>query len=276
MTMTSRFSKGTSGIAIDASGSTLAIANAASCRVELYSLPDFRLKCTLGYNADEGPGPFDAANPQKMCFAPNGNLLVAEYNFHRIQEVVPKGNDDHVRYIGEGVFTRGVHGVACDGSVIVATQPDSLFDQVIVFDYKTGGELRRFGVYGGQMGQLRGSQSISITPDGRHVVVAETDNNRVSVFTIEGEFVKCMGNKDVLSAPVDVCVTDSGEIAVVSKGRKAVVVLGGMDCGELEVRRVFGEEGPASGQFVWPSAIAMFRGKLFVGDSRSDRVQVFV
>jgi DNA-binding beta-propeller fold protein YncE len=155
--------------------------------------------------------------------------------------------------------------------VVVASQSSGM-QQVVVFDYLTGEFVRGFGAAGSDPGGLKGTSGVRITRDGRHVVVAEANNHRISIFTLTGEFCKCFGGPSTLDHPTDLCLTDAGEIVVASRNRNEIVVFAAD--GSAVVKR-FGSDGLVDGQFREPTALAFVRGKLFVLDGWSPRVQVF-
>jgi hypothetical protein len=57
----------------------------------------------------------------------------------------------------------------------------------------------------------------------RHVAVADCDNGRVSVFSVEGEFVRHVG-VDTLSFPSDIACSAFDELVVADGGNDLVVV----------------------------------------------------
>jgi tripartite motif-containing protein 71 len=59
--------------------------------------------------------------------------------------------------------------------------------------------------------------------DHRHVAVADSNNDRVSVFSVEGEFVRHVG-VGVLRAPYGVACSAFDEIVVADYGNKRIVV----------------------------------------------------
>jgi hypothetical protein len=60
-------------------------------------------------------------------------------------------------------------------------------------------------------------------PGHRHVAVAEYSNDRVSVFSVEGEFVRHVGVGE-LHRPLGVACSDFDELVVADWGNRRVVV----------------------------------------------------
>ncbi len=67
-------------------------------------------------------------------------------------------------------------------------------------------------------------------PGHRHIAVADSDNNRVSLFGVDGEFVRHVGVGE-LSSPQGVTCSADSEIVVADTDNRRVVVFS--DVGEL-------------------------------------------
>lgn len=121
------------------------------------------------------------------------------------------------------------------------------------------------------MGELCGSCGIRFSPDGGHILVAESSNKRLSLFTLAGEFVRRVG-VPTLKFPTDVDFAPSGDMVVVDQEKHRVSLF--PPDGSTMIR-TFGSEGSSPGQFLRPTALAMQGGLLYVLDLASARVQVF-
>jgi DNA-binding beta-propeller fold protein YncE len=257
---------GNIGLALSADGMAMAVSNYLTRMITLYALPRGDVLKAFG-GKGSAPGQFN--DPRKLCFTGDGTLLVAEDENKRLQEVTSAGM--HVRFIGVGIFRGPVAGVACNGDIVVANQA-SATDRIVVFDLRTGSFVLSFGNSGSEPGDLNGNAGLRLSPDGRHIVVAEADNNRLSVFTVGGDFLRCFGEPGVLNNPVDVCITDCGAFAVPNNYQHNVVVF---SSDGRQADSTFGRKGDDNGQFQYPCAVSLCCGKLFVLDFWSDRVQVF-
>lgn len=197
----------------------MAVSDYQAKAIRLYSLPDGDCIRTIGGPGD-GPGQF--YGPRKLCFGPNGNLLVAENDNRRIQEVTVMG--DHVRFVGDGVIQGLTQGVAASASHIACVGIGSNAAKVRVFDFATGDFLHSFGENGSREGQLSSCWGLRFTLDGTHILIADSGNNRLPLFTVSGDFVKtvstCLDNK----FPRDVDFTECGDVVVC--GDAGVRVLG--------------------------------------------------
>lgn len=173
---------------------------------------------------------------------------------------------DHIRTIGEGVIDAEVVGVAASTDMIAACTCSKVF----LFDINDGRLLRSFGEEGEAEGQLKGCAGLRFTPDGGHVLIVEGNNNRLSLFTLTGVFVRCIG-VGKLDGPSDVAFISTGDIAVVDTRVNRVSVFSA-DASRPVL--TVGSEGDGPGQFKSPVALAVHGDTLFVLDQGSARVQV--
>ena len=116
---------------------------------------------------------------------------------------------------------------------------------------------------------------IRFTPDRRDIIVAESDGygtkGRLSVFTLAGEFVRCIGEGELNSAH-DVEVADNGDIIVCDTSGNVIRVYSADGGSSLHQ---WGGGGEADEEFESWTALAMCGGQLYVLDGDSKRVQVF-
>lgn len=148
-----------------------------------------------------------------------------------------------------------------------------------LFDMTSGSFIRSFGEEGEAEGQLYGVSGLRFTPDGTHILVAESDNRRLSLFTLTGAFVRCIG-VGTLGEASDVEFASNGDIIVADRSNHRICVFS-PDGSELI--RTFGSEGDGDGEFEHPNRLGVHGDQLYVMDeslSESDlgyagRVQVF-
>jgi len=234
----------------------------------VYSTVDGSETVSFGSSGD-GPGQFD--RPSMLCITPRDTLLVADFGNQRVQEVTFSGV--HIRYIGEGVFGDGICGIACNDELIVVTKYGyTTPNRVLLFNYSTGELLRQFGPCGSGDGQMGYSAGVRFTPDNQHIIVVDTDySRRLSMFTVDGVFVKYIGVGVLGSGDCDVDFTADGHIIVADDSNHRVCIF----AADGAMTSSWGTEGTSDGQFKYPTALAVSRGKLFVLDEGSARVQVF-
>lgn len=232
-------------------------------KMHLYTLPTGALARTIG---DIGSGATQFARPFRACFTPTDNILVAEFSNNRLQELTVEGV--HKRFIP----LPSALGVACNGTVIVGSAYRTMGPQVTVFAYDTGAVLRQFGAYGRAVGQVANASGIRIAPDGRTLYFSEYVANRVSMWTLEGEFIRTVGDEMASGERSDVELGGNGEI-IVSSYRNGNITVFSAD--GTERLRQFGERGTTAGKFNNPSALAVRNNRLYVLDTYSPRVQIF-
>lgn len=145
-----------------------------------------------------------------------------------------------------------------------------------VLKYAPDGKfIKQWGTFGTGPGQFQRPMGIALTPDGR-VLVADSCNHRLQLFTAEGELLKVIGAlgtaPDKLNYPYDLVVGGDGRIYVFEFGNNRLHVL---DM-EGKTLAVFGGPGPAVGSFGEPWGIDLAPdGKLWIADTFNHRLQVF-
>ena len=215
-----------------------------------------------------GKRPCEFSNPFKVCFTPTGNILVCDYSNGRVQEVTVDGT--HVR----SITMPTAWTVCCDGSAIVVGRYCAGSGTAIhKFAFKSGQKLLDFARNGSAAGQIGSNvEGLRITPDGKHLLVSEFTNKRLSLFTLEGTFVKHIGAGIVSDGHKDVEFAENGDIIVADYGNNRICVF---SADGSTLLRCWGGRGSGDGQFRNPTALAVRGSRLYVLDCSSPRVQVF-
>jgi len=254
------------GIAVTRDGSLFAVSNAGTNMITVYSIVDGSETVSFGGNG-AGPGQFKQLS--KLCITPRDTLLVADYGNQRVQEVTFSGV--HIRDIGVGVFGDCIYGIACNGEHIAVTKfMGATPNRVLVFNYSTGELLRQFAALGSGDGQIAHSTGVRFTPDNQHIIVVDTYyNSRLSMFTVDGVFVKHVGAGVLGGGPCDVAFTADGRIIVADQHNHRVCVF----AADGVMTSSWGST--SNGQFKHPAALAVSGDKLYVLDRCSARVQLF-
>jgi tripartite motif-containing protein 71 len=182
------------GVAISRDRSTLLLTSGVygSQAVHDFSMADGSRRRIIGGSGD---GPLQFSGPEEMCIAPDGFVFVAEYGNSRVQVLTP--SLDFHAFIGQGRLEYP-GGVCANADVVVVSEGDA--HRIAVFNRGDGALLRRFGRRGSGDGELRDPRGVCFLSGDRHVAVADADNHRVSVFSIDGEFIRHIG-VGVLSCP---------------------------------------------------------------------------
>ncbi len=168
-------------------GSTLLVSdwNGGSHAIHVFRVADgSRLRVIGG----AGDGPLQFKDPCQVWVASDDFVLVAEFGNNRVQVLTPR-LDFHA-FVGVGQLNTPA-GVCADDAVIMVSERNAY--RISMFNRCGGGLLRRFGSLGRGDGQLMSPLGLCFMSGHRHVAVADSSNDRVSVFSVEGEFVRHVG-----------------------------------------------------------------------------------
>jgi hypothetical protein len=209
------------GIAVNVDGCTMLASGggrAGSHAIRKISVVDGSLLHVIG---GEGDGPLQFRQPQQLCIAPDGFVFVADYGNNRVQVLTP--TLDFHGFIGEGQLERPF--AACASADVVVAVSDYVSyraeHRVSVFDRGDGALLRRFAPGGRADGQLMTSTEVCFMSGVRHVAVVDLGNGRVSVFSVDGEFIRHVG-VGVLSGPMGVAASAFDELVVADTGNRCL------------------------------------------------------
>ena len=246
-----------SGLAVHSNGSLVAISNAVTCDVIVCKADNGDV---VGRFGRRGAGRLMFGEPEKMCLSPHGNILVAERENKRVQEVTWDGK--WVRFVGDAYCRERNFPVSCvaaNTSIIVLGLATHTTEGAAVFDAVSGDHVRTMTNY--RFDQP--TTGICIAPTGSDVVMVLRSTAYVfthtaadnRLFEAESQFLR--DPNDVLFAYGDMlAVCDYGEGCVRLVNRKT----------GAEMKR-WGREGMTSGvAFSRPTAMALAKGVLYVLD----------
>ena len=145
---------------------------------------------------------------------PNQLIYIADSGNSRIQVVSFAGN--FLKRFGQGII-ENPSGIAVTKDNIFVT--DCVLHALLQFRKKDYKLMRRTGTYGGGEGQLFHPIGLCIDNNG-DAYVADYINNRVSVFSKDFNFIKCLGVQQ-LKYPKDVTVTQHG-VVVLDQGPNCI------------------------------------------------------
>jgi DNA-binding beta-propeller fold protein YncE len=156
-----------------------------------------------------------------------------------------------------------------DGGVVYVA--DTGNHRVMAFD-PDGHFLLEFGEYGRKDGQFRSPSCIAVTSDYK-VIVCDTVNQRLQVFTYDGQFISKISFQGdfALDYPYGVLVIEPSEMWISDTFHHRLIraTLDGL------ILDTFGAYGSSPGSFKYPFSIARSEdSRMFVADSNNSRVAV--
>jgi hypothetical protein len=202
---------GSNGMAVSRDGSTLLVAQGAyfssSHAIHAISVADgSRLRVVGG----EGSGPLQFNTPCQVWIDADGFVFVADFGNDRVQVLTP--SLDFHAFVGVGSLHHP-RGVCANADVVVVSEWGPA-PRISVFNRRDGSLLCRFGSVGSGDGQLRQPCGLCFINDNRHIAVADSHNNhRVSVFSVEGQFIRHVG-VGMLRAPQSIACTAFDELCL--------------------------------------------------------------
>jgi tripartite motif-containing protein 2/3 len=122
--------------------------------------------------------------------------------------------------VGEG-YLDSPYGVCANDDVIVVAERWRC--AVCVFTRADGGFSHEFGAPGQGDGELKSPLGLCFVADHTAIAVVEYGNNRVSVFRVDGTFVRHVGS-GVLRSPRSVACSDCDELVVADGGNCRIAI----------------------------------------------------
>jgi DNA-binding beta-propeller fold protein YncE len=227
---------------------------------------------TIGSKGSE-PGQFRYI--EDFAWDIDGNLLVTDplkanvQVFNRltgqfIAQFSSKDDEDEPLEKPEGI------AVDPEGNIFVA---DNSSGYIKKFD-KHYRYLNTFSDFGTEPGENMDAEFMDITHG--LLYLADTGNNRVDVFDLEGNFKFDFGGKGSgtgqMRRPEAAKADSQGNIWVSDLGNNRILLYSK----DGQFLKQWGKEGNAKGQFRKPTGIALDQyDNLYVGDVHNDRIQVF-
>jgi DNA-binding beta-propeller fold protein YncE len=172
------------GVAVSRDGRTLLVSDygGGSHAIHEFSTENGSRRRVVG---GRGEGALQFHGPCQLWIASDDFVFVADHDNRRVQVLTPQ-LDFHC-FVGAGAL-RGAAGVCANDDVVVVSEWG--VHRIAVFARGDGALLCRFGSYGSGDGELSHPDGVCFTCEDRHVAVADNYNRRVSVFSVEGEFVR--------------------------------------------------------------------------------------
>ena len=173
-----------------------------------------------------------------------------------------------------GVVQRTITGVSYPRDVAVSKS-----GEVVVYESSSccsvyNREGKKLWSFASQSPSFRTS-GIAVTSDNL-VLVSDSLNHQIKVFTMEGKFCVPVGQEGngplQFNHPSGIAVHPSGRVFIADTNNHRIQVLHH----DLSYSHMFGSEGSAPGQFSFPSHVAInSSGVVYVTDKHNHRVQLF-
>jgi len=220
----------------------------------------------------------ELGKPKGMGHDRNGNILVVEPHYQRVNVFSPEGKlvaqwGKRGTNAGEFMLPRAV-GVNSRGEVFVSEY--GVAERVQRFAGRGGDLLAGFGHSGNAPGEFNRPEGLCVDAQDR-LYVADSCNHRIQVFSSDGQFIHAYGKagkgKGELSYPYDICVDQAGRQYVCEFGNSRIQVF---DLNYQPVE-IIGGPGAEPGKFNNPWSVALdSAGNLYVADSQNHRVQKLI
>jgi DNA-binding beta-propeller fold protein YncE len=220
----------------------------------------------------------DLGKPKGMCRDRDGNIVVVEPHYQRVNHFTPEGKlvaqwGRRGTNAGELTLPRAV-AVDTKGDVIISEY--TLVDRVQKFSPLGQKALTAWGTPGLAAGQFNRAEGVAADAANR-VYVADSCNHRIQIFSPDGQFLRAYGKPGAgsgeLSYPYDIAVDEEGRQYVCEFGNSRIQVFDAQD----RPLAIIGKAGETPGEFNNPWSIALdSKGNLFVADSQNHRVQKLV
>jgi DNA-binding beta-propeller fold protein YncE len=220
----------------------------------------------------------DKGKPKGMCRDGEGNIVVVEPHYSRVNHHAPDGKlvkqwGLHGTNDGQLAFPRAV---ATDRAGNIFVSEYGLRERVQLFAPSNATFLQTIGHDGTANGEFNRPEGLDVDGQGR-LFVADSCNHRIQVFSGDGKWLASYGRagngKGQLSYPYDVRVDEAGFQFVCEFGNSRIQVFDR----ENQSVELIGRAGSAPGEFSNPWSIALdSHGNLYVADAQNHRVQKLV
>jgi DNA-binding beta-propeller fold protein YncE len=249
------------GMAVNADGSMMAVSfGNPTHQVHVFRLtPSFEQVRVIG---KQGNRPAEFQQPVRLCFADADSLLVCDLGNNRVQQLTVAGD-----YLNSFTVQRPVSIATYCDMVAVGSADGHISIRSLARD-----ELKCcFGTQGAAAGLIGWYASgVRFSPDGTCLLVVEYNNHRLSLFSIDGVFMRNIGSGVLGDGDKDVAFGADGNIVTADYKNHRICVFS-PDEGTL--LNTWGTQDTLFGKFNLPHALAVSGSFLYVMDNT--RVQVF-
>jgi DNA-binding beta-propeller fold protein YncE len=203
----------------------------------------------------------------------NGHIYVTD-STQGVVKIFKNSDHTFVKEIGKGVLERPT-GVAINKNTSELLVVDTLSANILRYDLNNFGLKGIIGGTGTGAGKMHYPTNICVTRDGI-IVISDSLNFRVQMFSAEGVFLRQFGSAGVRSGhftrPKGIAADSDGNIYVVDALFDNVQVFDR----EGKLLMAFGGHGNGLGEFWLPTGIFIDENDMiYVSDTYNKRVQVF-
>jgi DNA-binding beta-propeller fold protein YncE len=179
-------------------------------------------------------------HPRFACFVHRGGvdtLLICDHGNDRVVEVTARG--EFMRAIALPEYSRPYGIAERDGVIAVSLGAPCVAHTVVLLQYESGAVKPEVtigsGTAGNADGQLDLPMGVAFTADGRHILVADFFNHRVSKFSAtSGAFIAHVISNGI-RYPTDVLQCEDGSIVVTHEKGVACVGKDGVTVKSIDV-----------------------------------------
>jgi ABC-type Fe3+ transport system permease subunit/DNA-binding beta-propeller fold protein YncE len=219
----------------------------------------------------------DLGKPKGMCHDPEGNILVVEPHYQRVNKFTPNG---------KLLAQWGSRGTNAGQFVLPRAVAVNSHNEIFVSEYEAMERVQKFqlgGIFlsaighaGNGPGEFNRPEGICVDSQDR-IYVADSCNHRIEIFSPDGKFIRAHGKAGKglgeLSYPYDICVDKAGRQYVCEFGNSRIQVFDAND----KPLEIIGGPGAEPGSFANPWGVALdSAGNLYVADSQNHRVQKLI
>ena len=229
----------------------------------------------------------DLGKPKGMGRDRDGNIIVVEPHYQRVNHFTPEG-----KLIAQwGISGTGPGQFKLPRAVATNSKGD-----LFISEYSGAERVQRFhlaasspgsvtpqvelvgsiGHAGTGPGEFNRPEGICVDSQDR-LYVADSCNHRIQIFSSDGKFIAAYGHagsgKGELSYPYDICVDAAGRQYVCEFGNSRIQIFNARN----EPIEIIGSAGREPGQFNNPWGVALdSENNLYVADSQNHRVQKLI